>query len=323
MVGLQRSRQVHGWKGAASMLLSIFCVTNENQLDKKRDHPMKNLISLVTGGTSGIGKSVALALATRGSKVVVVGRDLQKTNVVCENISRVTENKSIFPMTADLSSRGDIDRLVENLYTQFSQLDILINNAGSIFFNRKQSIDGIEMTFALNHLNYFLLSNLLLDLLLRSPNPKIINVSSSSHERSHLDFADLQLRCNYRAWRAYGRSKLANLLFTYQMDRNLQKSNITVNAVHPGLVATNFLASNNKSFIARFLNLFLRFGISPDESAEHIMDILVSSELQGTSGKYFVDGKIEKSAPQSYNETDAKKLWMLSNKLAGTDFPAH
>ena len=120
------------------MLLSIFCVTNENQLDKKRDHTMKNLISLVTGGTSGIGKSVALALATRGSKVVVVGRDPQKTNVVCENISRVTENKGIFPMTADLSSRGDIDRLVENLYTQFSQLDILINNAGSIFFNRKQ-----------------------------------------------------------------------------------------------------------------------------------------------------------------------------------------
>ena len=284
---------------------------------------MKNLISLVTGGTSGVGKSVALALAAQGSQVIVAGRDLIKTNGVCEHIARVTKNKRVFPMIADLSSREDIDTLVSNMYAQFSRLDILINNAGSVFFKRRQSVDGIEMTFALNHLNYFLLGNFLLDLLRKSPSPKIINVSSNAHKRSYIDFSDLQLKYNYRAWRAYSRSKLANLLFTYQMDRNLRGSKIAVNAVHPGLVATNFLASNNKSLIARVLNLFMRVGISSEESAAKIMNILMSSEFQETSGKYFVNGMIEKSAPQSYSEKDAKQLWILSNKLAGTDFPIH
>ncbi|MBH74510.1 MAG: short-chain dehydrogenase [Dehalococcoidia bacterium] len=282
---------------------------------------MKNLISLVTGGTSGVGKSVALALAAQGSQVIVAGRDLIKTNAVCEHITRATKNKSVFPMIADLSSRADIDTLVSNMYAQFPCLDILVNNAGSVFFQRRQSVDGIEMTFALNHLNYFLLGNFLIELLCKSPSPKILNVSSSAHKRSYIDFSDLQLKHNYRAWRAYGRSKLANLLFTYQMDRNLRGSKIAVNAVHPGLVATNFLASNNKSLIARFLNLFMRVGISSEESASKIMNILMSSEFQETRGKYFVNGMIEKSAPQSYSEKDAKQLWMLSNKLAGTDFP--
>ena len=187
-----------------------------------------------------MGADEARLFAAEGAHVVL-GDILEEQGKTLEAEIGESGAQALF-VRLDVTVEDDWVSAVEATISRFGQLDILVNNAGSVFFQRRQSVDGIEMTFALNHLNYFLLGNFLLELLCKSPSPKIINVSSSAHKRSYIDFSDLQLKHNYRAWRAYGRSKLANLLFTYQMDRNLRGSKIAVNAVHPGLVATNFLA---------------------------------------------------------------------------------
>ena len=283
---------------------------------------MEKLICLVTGATDGIGKSVAKTIAERGHTLLIVGRDKNKTESVSKEIISITDNKNVKYFVTDLSSQKEISDLAIQVQNIYPSIDVLVNNAGSVFMSRRESVDGIEMTFALNHLSYFLLSNLLLEALQESSVGKIINVSSSAHERSHLNFSDLQFKSNYNVVRAYGRSKLANLLLTYQMAKNLKGSNVTVNAVHPGLVATNLLNSNNKSWVAKILNFGLKLrGINADISARHILNMFTAEEFRQVNGKYFVDGQIVESAQQSYIEEDAHKLWDISNSLTGYNFP--
>ena len=283
---------------------------------------MEKLICMVTGATDGIGKAVAKAIAQRGDTLLIVGRDINKTETVLKEIVDYSSNTDVEYFITDLSSQKQVSTLSRLVQSKYPKLDVLINNAGSVFMSRRESEDGIEMTFALNHLSYFLLSNLLLPLLKESTAGKIINVSSRAHVRSYIDFSDLQFKTNYNVIRAYGRSKLANLFLTYQMAKNLRETDITVNAVHPGVVSTNLLNSNNKSWFAKILNLGLKLrGIKSDISAKHILKMFMEEELREVNGKYFVDGQVVTAAPQSYIEEDARELWDISNSLTGHNFP--
>ncbi len=185
------------------------------------DKPMQGSVCMVTGATSGIGKVTALRLAQQGTTVVVVGRSKEKSAAAVRQIEQQTGNSSVEFMLADLSSQQDIRQLAEGFKRRYQRLDVLVNNAGAIMFSRQESVDGIEMTLALNHLSYFLLTNLLLEPLKSGAPSRIINVSSSAHQRADIDFDDLQIRKRYRGFRAYARSKLGNLLFTYELAKRL------------------------------------------------------------------------------------------------------
>ena len=195
-----------------------------------------------------------------------------------------------------------IRQLADDFKARYQRLDVLINNAGALMLSRQVTIDGIEMTFALNHLSYFLLTNLLLDVLKSSSPSRIVNVSSDAHQNNVLDFEDLQLQNRYRGYKAYGQSKLANLLFTYELARRLEGTNVTVNGLHPGLVATAFLATNN-GLRGRVYNFFVRrMGRSVEKGARTVTYLAASSDVEGVSGGYFMDEGIVSSSRASYDK---------------------
>src|SRR5687768_6952035 len=204
---------------------------------------MNGKICLVTGGTNGIGKSTALELARMGATVVIVGRDAQKTSQVVEEIRAASGNKNVDSLLADLSSQQEVRRLANEFKSKYSHLHVLLNNAGGFFMRRQLSVDGIEMTFALNHLAYFLLTNLLLDTMKASSPARIINVSSDAHAGGKIAFDNLEGEREYSA-STYGNSKLANILFTVELSRRLEGTGVTVNALHPGFVSTGFGKNN-------------------------------------------------------------------------------
>ncbi len=277
---------------------------------------MKDKVCLITGATSGIGKAAALQIAHLGATVVMVGRNQQRTDAAIQEIRQQSGNDRVEPMLADLSSQEEIRQLAENFKSSYQRLDVLVNNAGALMLTRRQSADGIEMTFALNHLNYFLLTHLLLDTLKASGKARIINVSSDSHQDASLDFEDLQLERNYGGYKAYGRSKLANLLFTYELARRLQGSDVTANAMHPGLVATKFMANNGLQ--GRVYNLFVRMvGRSATRGARPITFLASSPDVGGVSGKYFVEDGLVESSTASNDKDAALKLWQLSEEFTG------
>ena len=277
---------------------------------------MKGKICLITGATSGIGKAAALQIAQLGATVVMVGRNPQRTAAAIQEIRQQSSNDQVESMLADLSSQEEIRRLAENFKTRYQRLDVLVNNAGALMLSRQRTVDGLEMTFALNHLNYFLLTNQLLETLKSSGPARIINVASDSHQGAVLDFEDLQLERNYGGYKAYGRSKLANLLFTYELARRLEGSSVTVNALHPGLVATKFMANNGLR--GRVYNLFFRLvGRSTARGAHPITYLASSSDVEGVSGKYFVEDGLVQSSPASYDREAALQLWQASEELTG------
>ncbi len=206
---------------------------------------MDGKICMVTGGTSGIGKATSLALARMGATIIVVGRDQKKSKQTVDKMRTVSGNSLVDYLIADLSSQKDIYELAKQFKNQYNHLDILVNNAGAKFVLRKVTVDGYEMTFALNHLAYFLLTNLLLDVLKDSGNARIINVSSGAHRGiSGIAFDDLQSQKAYIGKRAYAQSKLANVIFTYELSRRLQGTGITANALAPPGTASNFCKNN-------------------------------------------------------------------------------
>ena len=275
---------------------------------------MKGKICLITGATSGLGKAAALQLAELGANLVLVGRSQERTTATVEQVRRQTSNPDVDYIVADLSSQQAIRQLVETFKARYQRLDVLINNAGALMLSRQKSVDGIEMTLALNHLSYFLLTTLLLDLLKSSSPARIVNVSSDSHQEAAIDFEDIQMGQRYGGYRAYGRSKLANLLFTYELGRRLEGADVTVNGLHPGLVASNFLANNGLR--GRFFNFFVRLvGRSTEKGAQTITYLASSPDLEGVSGKYFVDSGLVSSSQASYNQQDALKLWQMSEEL--------
>ena len=273
---------------------------------------------LVTGGTSGLGRATAHALAQQGAEVIVVGRNPKKCEKTVKKIKKSTGNDSIRHLIADLSSQKDIRTLADEFKKNYSSLDVLVNNAGAKFMEKKVTVDGLEMTFALNHLGYFLLTNLLLEALKTSQNARIVNVSSGAHSGCRtIDFENLQGEKNFDGRAAYALSKFCNVLFTYELARILSDTDITVNALSPGGVATNFSRNNGLVPWARHIVSHLLTGnlVGPQKGAKTIVQLATSLEVEGITGKYFVDQKPAQSAELSYDETLGKKLWDVSLKL--------
>ena len=277
---------------------------------------MQGKTVLLTGGTNGIGLVTARELARMGAQVTIVGRNLQKCRAVVEAIDAETGSPVEF-ICADLSTLAGIKHTASSYVRSHPKLNVLVNNAGGVFLKRRITADGFEMTFALNHLNYFLLTNLLIDLLKISAPARVVNVASGLHRGATLDFDNLQGEQNYAGFRAYGQSKLANILFTYELARRLEKSGVTVNAVHPGYVDTG-LSLNNGFFFRVFAKLSARlFGRKPEVGALTSIYLASSPEVEGVTGKYFSDCKPEDSSFESYDKTTAERLWRTSLELIG------
>jgi NAD(P)-dependent dehydrogenase (short-subunit alcohol dehydrogenase family) len=273
---------------------------------------MQGKICLITGGTNGIGKSTAQGLARLGATVVIVGRDAQKTRQVVEEIRSATDNENVDSLLADLSSQQEVRRLASEFKRKYSQLHVLLNNAGGTFTTRQLSVDGIEMTLALNHLAYFLLTNLLLDMLEVSAPARIINVSSDAHSRGTIDFDNLQGERSYSSFGPYGNSKLANILFTIELARRLEGTGVTVNALHPGLTSTGF-GKNNPGLLMKIMGVVIPLiARSPEKGAVTSIYLASSPEVQSITGKYFVDCKVTQPAPQATDSAVARQLWDVS-----------
>ena len=279
---------------------------------------------LITGATNGIGKVAALELAKQGATVAIVGRIQAKTNEVVQQIKVQSKNTAVDGFIADLSSFSEVRGLAQAFRQKYPHLHILINNAGGIFASRKLSVDGYEYTFALNHLSYFTLTNLLLDMLIADAPARIINTSSNGHVGSRLDFDDLQneRHYGYGGYRAYGQSKLANLLFTYELARRLSGTAVTVNAVHPGLVASGF-GMNNGGAIKLSMSILHLFSLTPVQGADTLVYLASSPEVEGISGKYWTNRQAISSSPESYNEDAQKRLWVVSAQMAGLPETIH
>ncbi|WP_299029146.1 SDR family oxidoreductase [uncultured Thermanaerothrix sp.] len=270
---------------------------------------------LITGATDGIGKVTARELAKQGAQVVIVGRNPEKTAQVAEELRRVSDNPKVDYLIADLASQASIRQMVATFRQRYDRLHVLINNAGAYFTRREVSPDGLEMTFALNHLGYFLTTLLLLDVIKASAPARIINVSSMAHAGARLNFEDLQNERRYNGWRAYSQSKLANLYFTYELARRLEGTGVTVNALHPGFVASRF-AHNNHDPIAWGFRLLQRFfAISPEEGAQTSIYLATAEEVAAISGRYFVNKRAVSSSPASQDRTAAQRLWEVSLRL--------
>ncbi len=272
---------------------------------------------LITGATSGIGRVAAESLAQQGAHVVVVGRNPAKTEAAVADIRRATGSTAVDYLLADLSVQAEVRRLADQFHSRYPRLDVLVNNAGGIFRWRQLSPDGRELTFALNHLSYFLLTHLLLDTLRASAPARIVNVASNAHRIVRgLNLDDLDSAQGYSGLGAYASSKLANLLFTYELARRLEGAGVTANALHPGLIRTGFGAHNGRlwQLIYVFINAL---GRTPARGAETVIYLAASPEVDGLTGQYFHERQARRSSPASYDEAAARRLWEISAKMVG------
>ena len=276
---------------------------------------MQGKTCLITGGSDGIGYAAARELAQLGATVLIVGRNAMKTATAVARIIEETGNGAVRYLLADLSSLGDVRRLAAQVKEGIPRLDVLVNNAGAIFLSHRRSVDGIEMTFALNHLGHFLLTTLLLDLLRDSAPARIVNVSSDAHfSAGNFRLEDLPRPGSNGGYRAYGRSKLCNILFTYKLARRLEGSGVTVNALHPGLVRTNI--ARNNGLLGRVVNFFIGArGVDAVKGAKTLNYLASSPEVEGLTGKYFVDCRAVPSSALSYDDGLASDLLELSERL--------
>jgi len=275
---------------------------------------LKGKVCLVTGATGGIGLITARELARLGAHVVLVSRSAQKCADVQAQLKSETGNPNIEFIAGDLSSMHAVKQVADTFLASHDRLDVLVNNAGAVFANRQVSADGYEMTMALNHLNYFYLTNLLLDTLLRSAPARIVNVSSDAHKPGSINFDDLMSEKKYSAFGVYSMSKLANVLFTYELARRLEDSGVTANALHPGVVASNFGHSNGGMWDLLFRVMHL-FAISPEKGAETSIYLAASPEVEGVTGQYFDKKKAVKSSAASYDTAVQRRLWDVSETL--------
>ncbi len=284
---------------------------------------MNGKVVLITGSTGGIGRVTAEKLVGAGATVVLVGRNPQKAAQAARDIMASTAAQAgsnpvgrVEYLVGDLSVQSEVRRLAEEFRARYDQLHVLINNAGAMFMKRQISSDGIEMTFALNHLAYFLLTNLLLDRIVASAPARIINVSSGAHIASRLHLEDIRNPGRYQGWPAYSQSKLANLYFTYELARRLEGTGVTVNALHPGFVATNFGMSNG-GLMKPLFRLFQMGAISPEDGAKTSVYLAASPEVEGVTGKYYDRSRPVSSSSVSYDVDMARRLWDASLAMTG------
>jgi NAD(P)-dependent dehydrogenase (short-subunit alcohol dehydrogenase family) len=274
---------------------------------------MQKMNIVISGATSGIGFITARELAIQGGNVYIIGRNPEKTRKTAEQISRQTGNGNVFPLIADLSLLKDIRQLGSQVMDSMDHLDVLVNNAGALFMRRELNAEGREMTFALNHLNYFLLTKLLLPLLEKSTSARIVNVSSAAHLNGKIEFDNLQGEKSFTGWNAYSASKLMNVLFTYELARRLD-GKITANVLHPGFVASNFGRSNGGLFDPLFKVSHLA-AISPEKGAQTSVYLASSKDVEGVTGKYWEKCREIPSSDLSYDTGLARQLWVVSEEI--------
>jgi NAD(P)-dependent dehydrogenase (short-subunit alcohol dehydrogenase family) len=279
---------------------------------------MTGTVCLITGATSGIGWETAKALAAQGATVALVGRDAERTQKAIDTIRASAPNSQLESYSADLSAQEQVRRLAQEFQSRHDQLDVLINDAGAVFTTRKVSVDGIEMTLALNHLAPFLLTNLLLDTLKASAPSRVVTVSSGAHQSAKINFDDLQLAHGYGTWRAYGQSKLMNILFTTELARRLAGTRVTANTLHPGFVASNFGKSEGPFWTAAF-TLMRPFMISAEKGAQTVIYLASSPDVASATGGYYVNCAPARSSSVARDEATARRLWEVSEQL--TDLP--
>lgn len=267
---------------------------------------MKNNVILITGSTDGIGRQAALELASTGAIILVHGRDRDRGEKIVNEIRIATGNQKVSLLTANLSSLRQVRQLAGEVISSYGRLDVLVNNAGVFMKTRQLSEDGFEMTFAVNHLAPFLLTNLLLDLLRKSPPARIVTVSSVAHMRGTMDFENLQGEKAFGGYNAYALSKMANILFSYELARKLEGTGVTANCLHPGVIATKLLRTG-----------FNISGAHPADGAATIVYLATSPAVGTISGKYFENKREISSSPTTHNTGLQRKLWEISEKLTG------
>ena len=271
---------------------------------------------LVTGATAGIGRATALGLATMGAHVAIIGRDRGRTDAAAAEI-RAAGGGQVDALVADLSSQSEVRRLADEVLQSHARIDVLVNNAGGYWNTRHVTVDGLERTFALNHLAPFLLTNLLLDRLKHSAPARVVTVSSHAHAEGRIDFDDIQGERSYSGARAYNQSKLANVLFTYELARKLRATSVTANALHPGVVSTSF-GAEDPSGVQRWFVPFMRpFMKTPAQGAATSIHLASAPDLERVTGCYFVNSKPKRSSKPSYDEATAARLWQVSADLVG------
>ncbi len=269
---------------------------------------------VLTGGTSGLGYRTAEVLGKEiKNKIILIGSNKQKGKTSVRNLIKETANNNISFIQCDLSSISEIKSLADKL--RKFKIDILINNAGALFFSRKESVDKIEKTFALNHLSYFILTNLLLKYKVIKNGGRIVNVSSGAHRGVKIDINNLEMKGNYNGWISYKKSKLCNILFTKKLSELTNKSKITVNCLHPGFVKTQFGKNNSglASLAIKFLMNF--FAISVEEGAETIVFLATDKNIKNINGKYFYQSKIKETSIFAQSQKDADLLWDISLRI--------
>jgi retinol dehydrogenase 14 len=279
--------------------------------------PLTGRTVLVTGATSGIGKATAAGLAAMGAHVAVTGRDPQRTETAARE-AREAGGGPVDAFVADLSAQAEVHRLADEVHQRLPRLHVLINNVGGYWHTRHVTADGLEHTLALNHLAPFLLTNLLLDRLTESSPARVITVASHAHTSGQIDFDDLQGERTYSGARAYNQSKLANVLFTYELARRLQGTSVTTNALHPGVVRTAFGAEDPGRAQRLAVPLMRPFMKSPNAGAATSVHLASAAELEGVTGEYFANSKPRRSSERSYDASAAARLWRVSGDLVGS-----
>jgi retinol dehydrogenase 14 len=275
---------------------------------------------LVTGGSRGIGRATALGLATMGARVAITGRDRERTEDAAREI-RATGGGQVDVFVADLSAQSEVRRLADEVLQSLTRIDVLINNAGGYWHTRHMTADGLERTFAVNHLAPFLLTNLLLDRLKQSARARVVTVSSNAQNMGRIDFNDLQGERSYSGGRAYNQSKLANVLFSYELARRLQTTSVTANALHPGIVSTSFGAEDPAGLQRLFVPIVRPFMKTPAQGAATSIYLASAPDLEQVTGRYFANSKPKRSSKRSYDEAAAARLWQVSADLVGLTTP--
>jgi len=276
---------------------------------------MTDRLVLVTGSTAGIGRQTALELARCGAHVVLVGRNAGKAERVASELRDESGNRQVDALVADLSSMQAVRELAAEVKRRHGRLNVLVNNAGAVNMRREVTLDGYERTFATNHLAYFLLTQLLLPELEKGAPARVVNVASAAHNTATLDFDDLMAERRYRPFVQYGRSKLCNILFTRELARRLEGKRITVNALHPGFVASDFLTKGGVwSIIKPIANLFAIDEVSGASTSVYLAS---SPEVEGVTGKYFYKCREKTPSRWARDEEAAQRLWEVSERLTG------
>jgi retinol dehydrogenase-14 len=278
--------------------------------------PMVGRTVLVTGGTAGIGRATALGLARVGAHLAICGRDRESTEGAAGEI-RAAGGGQVEVFVADLSSQSQVRRLADEVLQRLSRIDVLVNNVGGYWNTRHVTADGLERTFALNHLAPFLLTNLLWDRLSNSAPARVVTVASNAHAQGRIDFDDFQGERSYSGARAYSQSKLANVLFTYELARRLPATSVTANALHPGLTRTSFGAEDPGGVQRRLVPFLRPFMKAPAEGAATSIHLASAPELARVTGRYFAKGRPRRSSKASYDQAAGARLWQVSAELVG------